>query len=178
VDYFGQVAVIKGVLTENRRKGRTNCHIIQISSVQGYFGIGERAPYSAAKHALVGFMDSLRAEVDTLRDSSDVVITLVSPGYIATQHSCNAVTGDGSLYARNDDTTATGWSPEEVANATLLRSARGRREIVLADKKIKFLIFMRCMFAALCFRLIRIRLTGSKEPIHKTIFKWLFGLPV
>jgi energy-converting hydrogenase Eha subunit E len=64
VDYFGQVSVVKSFLSANREKGSSRCHIIQISSVQGYFGLAERAPYAAAKHALVGFIDSLRSEVD------------------------------------------------------------------------------------------------------------------
>ena len=175
VDYFGQVAVIKGIRTAQIIRGGARLHIIQISSVQGYFGIGERASYSAAKHALVGFIDSLRAEVDNLTDNSDVIVTMVSPGYIATQHSCNALTGNGQLYSRNDETTVSGWPPEEVARKTLLGAANRQREVILADRKIKFLIIVRCIFAALCFRLIRNRHVGSKEPIYKSIFKWLIG---
>lgn len=53
-----------------------------------------RSAYSASKHALQAFMDSLRAEVA----SEGVNVTVVSPGYIKTNLSENAVTGSGSKY--------------------------------------------------------------------------------
>lgn len=38
-------------------------HVVQVSSVQGFFGLPGRTAYAAAKHAAIGFYDSLRAEV-------------------------------------------------------------------------------------------------------------------
>lgn len=38
-------------------------HIVVISSVQGKIGIANRSTYAASKHALIGYFDSLRAEV-------------------------------------------------------------------------------------------------------------------
>ena len=175
VDYFGQVSVVKSFLSANKEKGSSRCHIIQISSVQGYFGLAERAPYAAAKHALVGFIDSLRSEVDCLDHRSKCVVSLVSPGYIATNHSCNAITGDGSLYAHSDETTVGGWSPDEVASSTLREAALGKREIILADIKIKFLLLIRSVFPHLCFRLIRNRFQNSRQSTLSCILKWLFG---
>lgn len=49
---------------------------------------------SASKHALQGYFDSLRAELGP----RGVTVTVVSPGYIATQLSANAVQGDGSKH--------------------------------------------------------------------------------
>lgn len=176
VDYFGQVTIIKAVIASAKRRQRCNLHIIQISSVQGYFGLGERAPYSAAKHALVGFIDSLRAEVDSLESDSPVVVSLVSPGYIATNHSCNALRGDGSIYSQNDDTTADGWSAEHTAKCILRASAGRKREIFLAEKKISFLIIIRYIFPMLCFRLLKNHSKRTKDATWKVILKWLFGL--
>lgn len=53
-----------------------------------------RSCYSASKHALQGFYDSLRAEVA----DSNVQVSIISPGYINTNLSLNAVTQDGSTY--------------------------------------------------------------------------------
>ena len=36
---------------------------VVVSSVQGYFGLPQRAAYAASKHALHGYFDSLRAEL-------------------------------------------------------------------------------------------------------------------
>lgn len=49
---------------------------------------------SASKHALEAFFESVRSEVA----QRGVHVTLVCPGYINTQLSVNAVTGDGTQY--------------------------------------------------------------------------------
>src|SRR5215469_11851519 len=61
VNFFGAVAVTKAVLPAmvEARHG----HIVVISSLVGKFGTPLRSGYAAAKHALHGFFDSLRAEV-------------------------------------------------------------------------------------------------------------------
>lgn len=49
---------------------------------------------AASKHATQAFFDCLRAEVE----QHDIEVTVVSPGYIHTNLSLNAVTADGSKY--------------------------------------------------------------------------------
>ena len=44
---------------DERRDGR----VVVVSSVQGYFGLPQRAAYAASKHALHGYFDALRAEL-------------------------------------------------------------------------------------------------------------------
>ena len=76
----------------SRRKG----HIVNIGSIQGLFAVPNRSGYSASKHALQAFSDSLRAEVADL----DLAVTVVSPGYVDTNLSRNAMTGSGGNYGR------------------------------------------------------------------------------
>jgi len=71
----------------SRRRG----HIVAVSSIQGLIGIPYRSAYAASKHALQGFCDSLRAEISEY----GVQVTVVSPGYIKTKLSENALTPDG-----------------------------------------------------------------------------------
>lgn len=73
---------------------RKEGHIVAISSVQGLIGIPQRSSYAASKHALQGFCDSLRAEIAT----HNIKVTVISPGYIKTKLSVNALTGDGKQY--------------------------------------------------------------------------------
>lgn len=73
-----------------RKTGRIVC----VSSVQGKFAIPHRSAYAASKHALQAFCDSLRAEVA----DDNIKVTLVSPGYINTALSINALTGSGKQY--------------------------------------------------------------------------------
>ncbi|MEY4088286.1 MAG: hypothetical protein RJB55_557, partial [Verrucomicrobiota bacterium] len=76
VDYFGPVALSKAVLPS--MLARQSGHIVVVSSVMGYLGTPGRSSYAAAKHALHGYFDSLRAEV--WREG--IKVTLVCPGYV------------------------------------------------------------------------------------------------
>ena len=176
VDYFGQIAVIKGVISRWRLEGRRQGQIIQVSSVQGYFGITERAPYSSAKHALIGFIDSLRVEISEYPANDNFRITLVSPGYIATNHSINALTASGSTCNTQDEYSINGFPPAYVANEMLLQAAIGKTEIIIADSKVKLLIILRALCPALCFRILRNRYSGRKESLIISIIKCFFGL--
>jgi dehydrogenase/reductase SDR family protein 7B len=102
-----------------------------ISSVQGKLGIPWRTSYAASKHALQGYFDGLRAELA----SKSVSVTIVSPGYVRTSLSLNALNADGSLYNKMDDTTAGGMEATTVAEKILVSIARKETDIVLADAK-------------------------------------------
>lgn len=129
VDYFGPVALTKAVLPTMlaQRSG----HLVVVSSVMGYIGTPGRSTYAAAKHALHGYFDSLRAEV--WREG--VKVTLVCPGYVATQVSANALGARGELHGRTDATHLEGISAERCAAATLQAVARGREEIVVGGRE-------------------------------------------
>lgn len=49
---------------------------------------------SASKHATQAFFDTLKSELS----NTNIHVCLVSPGYVNTNLSLNAVTGDGSRY--------------------------------------------------------------------------------
>ena len=86
---------------------------VVVSSVQGYFGLPQRAAYAASKHALHGYFDALRAEL-AAETAARVSVTVVAPGYIRTGHSLHALTGDGRAYEKNDASTASGADPAAV----------------------------------------------------------------
>jgi NAD(P)-dependent dehydrogenase (short-subunit alcohol dehydrogenase family) len=73
VTYLGYV---HGTLSALRRMlPRDRGVIVQVGSALAYRGIPLQAPYCAAKHAVQGFMDSLRCEL--LHDGSRVQVTMV-----------------------------------------------------------------------------------------------------
>jgi NAD(P)-dependent dehydrogenase (short-subunit alcohol dehydrogenase family) len=73
VTYLG---VVHGTLSALRRMlPRDRGVIVQIGSALAYRGIPLQAAYCAAKHAVQGFMDSLRCEL--LHDGSRVQVTMV-----------------------------------------------------------------------------------------------------
>ena len=122
VDYFGPVALTKAVLTSMR--GRRSGHVVVISSVMGHLGTPGRSTYAAAKHALHGYFDSLRAEV--WRDGLHV--TIVCPGYVRTAVSANALGPRGEAIGPAG-AQERGISPERCARAILRGVARRREEV-------------------------------------------------
>lgn len=123
VDYFGPVALTKAVLPSMlaRRSG----HIVVVSSVMGYLGTPGRSTYAAAKHALHGYFDSLRAEMWRER----VHVTLVCPGYVKTAVSANAVGPRGETQSRTESSHETGITAEKCAAAIVRGVARKREEV-------------------------------------------------
>lgn len=73
-NFFGAVAMSKAVLPIMRKQG--SGHIIQVSSIVGLNGTISVSSYSASKHALEGWTESLRMEVRSL----GIKVVLVEPG--------------------------------------------------------------------------------------------------
>jgi NAD(P)-dependent dehydrogenase (short-subunit alcohol dehydrogenase family) len=73
-NFFGTVAMTKAVLPVMREQRAG--HIIQLSSIAGLSGAISVSSYSASKHALEGWSESLRLEVNSL----GIKVVLVEPG--------------------------------------------------------------------------------------------------
>lgn len=123
VDYLGTVALTKALLPHMIQAG--SGHFAVVTSLVGKFGSPMRSGYSAAKHALHGFFDSLRAEVY----QHNIQVTLICPGFIATNISINALTGDGSAQNTMDTATANGLSAKEAARQMLIAIQKRKQEV-------------------------------------------------
>mmetsp|Transcript_73226 Transcript_73226/g.136843 ORF Transcript_73226/g.136843 Transcript_73226/m.136843 type:complete len:374 (-) Transcript_73226:46-1167(-) len=163
VDYFSGVCLVKALLPAwmEARQG----HVVQVASVQGFFGLPGRTAYSAAKHAAVGFYDSLRAEVADF----DIKVTTVCPGYIRTGHSANAVR-TSSGYPEGH--TNKGVDPVPLAHELLTAAARQQAEMVPAAIDARAARFLRTCCPNLLFAIMRKRarkerrsLTGEEETV-------------
>jgi dehydrogenase/reductase SDR family member 7B len=126
-----------------------------ISSVQGKIGIPYRTSYAASKHALQGYFDGLRAE---LADKK-ITVTTVSPGYVNTSLSLNALNADGTKYNKTDETTANGMSPSELSERILLNMADGVADIVIADAKTCIGILLKVLMPQLFASMMKKRIS-------------------
>lgn len=126
VNYFGPVALTKTVLPGMlaRRSG----HIVTISSLMGKLHLPGRCAYAASKHALHGFFDCLRDEVE----GQGIAVTLICPGYIRTNASFHALEGDGQPHNAWDKEIATGLEPAKCARRIAVAIERRRREVIVA----------------------------------------------
>lgn len=77
-NFFGAVAMTKAVLPTMRQQ--RSGHIIQVSSISGLHGSVTVSSYSASKHALEGWSESLRMELNAL----GIKVVLVEPGAFQT----------------------------------------------------------------------------------------------
>ncbi len=122
LDYFSYIAITKALLPHfvERKSG----HFVVMSSVMGKIGTPMRSAYAAAKHALHGYFDCLRAEVSPM----NIKVTLLTPGYIQTNVAVNAVTKDGKPLGTTSRDIASGLSADAAAQQILKAIAKGAYE--------------------------------------------------
>ena len=137
VDYFSGVVLAKKLLPAMIAKG--SGHIVAISSIVGKFGFPLRSAYSAAKHAMHGFYESLWAELHT----QGIRVTVVCPGRILTNVSVNALTKDGTPHGEMDHGQANGISAETCAQKIIKAVRRDKREVYIGKKDLLMIYFKR-----------------------------------
>ena len=137
VDYFGGVQLAKAVLPSMLARGKG--HFVVISSIVGVFGFPQRSAYSAAKHALHGFYESLLAE----NGKYGIGLTMVCPGRILTHVSLHALKADGSEYGIMDHAQKNGISAQECARRIVRAVKRKKKEIYVCQKDILMVYFRR-----------------------------------
>ena len=127
IDFFAPVALTQAVLPSmlQRRSGQ----IVVTSSVVGKFSTPLRSGYAAAKHALHGFFDALRAEVA----KDGISVTMIIAGAIHTSVSINALTGDGSNYGVMDELQASGMDVERAADQMVQGIIADEPELLVAE---------------------------------------------
>ncbi len=120
VNFFGALDCTHAALSSLvDRRGM----IIAISSVAGFAPLIARTGYAASKHALNGFFDSLRTEVEPL----GVQVMVVCPSFIQTGIDKNALDGDGNLASHPRSIVGTRTTPEAIAEKIFMAAARNRR---------------------------------------------------
>lgn len=148
VNYFGTIAITKSVLPYMLQQKSGN--IVTISSIAGKFGFYYRSAYSAAKHALHGFFESLRMEI--YKDNVNVLI--VCPGKVKTNISVNALTEDGSKHNKMDPSTESGTSAADCAAQIIQALKSNQEEIFIGGKELRA-IWIKRFFPKLFSKLIR-----------------------
>ncbi|MCL2502533.1 MAG: SDR family NAD(P)-dependent oxidoreductase [Bacteroidales bacterium] len=148
IDYFGAVILTKAVLPQMIAQG--GGHILCTGSMVGLFGFPLRSAYSAAKHALHGFFESLRIEYYDY----NIKVGIIIGGRIRTAISMNAITGDGRAYGRMDEGQQNGISKEKAAKQILRGIKRNKFEIWVGSTELLMVLFKR-WFPRLHFSIAR-----------------------
>ena len=123
VNFFGSVNITKAALPSLvERRGR----IAVMSSVAGIAPLAVRTGYSASKHALHGFFESLRTEVA----ADGVSITMVCPSFVRTGIGDRALGGDGGRATVERTQTGTPVEPDDLAELVVAAIDRRRRLVL------------------------------------------------
>lgn len=147
-NYLGPVALTKALLPAMLARG-SGCFVV-VSSLSGKHGVPQLTSYAAAKHALHGFFDSLRAEVH----GQNIQITIVIPGIIRTPIIVNALTGSGGTYGKSLPSHDGGMSPDECAERILAAVARRKEEVAIGGPELLSL-YVKRYFPSLFSLMIR-----------------------
>ena len=149
VNFFGTVALSKAVLPS--MLARKSGMLVAVSSAVGKFGSPWRSGYSASKHALHGFFDSLRAECydDGLR------VLIVCPGFVSTNITMNALTATGAPLRSMDSATGNGLKADYTAAQIVSAIKSEKEEIVIGGFKENLGVWMKQHFPSIFSIMIR-----------------------
>jgi short-subunit dehydrogenase len=127
VNYMGAVYCTHYALPHlQKSRGR----IVGVASLTGLVGVPTRTAYAASKHAMRGFFDSLRIELQGTGTS----VTMIYPGFVATGIRENATGADGKPAKIDPVNKDEVMSVEECAALIVDAIADRKREVVMTLK--------------------------------------------
>jgi short-subunit dehydrogenase len=129
INYWGTVNLSKAILPKMLERGTGN--LVILSSVVGKFGTAFRSTYSASKHALQGYFDSLRCEVY----DKGLSVNIICPGFIKTNVTINSVTATGEKYNQMDENQENGMSAIDCAQKILEAIDQNKEEVLIGGKE-------------------------------------------
>ncbi|WP_343987341.1 SDR family oxidoreductase [Kangiella japonica] len=148
VNYFGTVALTQAILPHFLMQKSGG--VITVSSLVGKFTTPLRSAYSASKHAITAYMDSLRAE---LHDSG-LQFTTIYPGFIRTNLTYKALLGDGAEQNSMDRAQEEGMPPEECAKKIINAYQKGKAEAYIGGKETRAVLLKR-FFPSIFAKVVR-----------------------
>lgn len=149
VNYFGAITLSKSLLPKmvERKKG----HHVIVTSTVGIINTPLRSGYGASKHALHGFYDVLRAE----HHDDNIKVSIILPGFIRTEISKNALTGDGTPQETMDKATGNGMSAERCAHLIVNAIEKNKNEVYIGGLKEKTGIYLKRFWPRAARKVIR-----------------------
>jgi short-subunit dehydrogenase len=148
INYFSGIILTKSLLPGMIARGYG--HIVAISSVTGKFGFPLRSAYSASKHALCGFYETLGAEYY----QQGIRSTLVFPGRIRTNISLGALGPDGKPQNIMDHGQETG-TPVETCAKDIVNGIRKNKRDIYSGMREVLMIYIKRFLPGLSYRLAR-----------------------
>ena len=145
LNFFACLRLAKEALPHLRRsKGL----LVPVASVAGYAGIPTRTLYSASKHALVGFFESLRVELR----GSGVGVTIVAPDFVVTELHARAMGADGQAIGHGKLDPRKVMTAEACARL-MVRAMENRQRLLVTSARGRFGRWLKLLAPALVDRI-------------------------
>lgn len=131
VNYFANVRLIQSFLPLLRLTNRNSlcpARICVVSSLAGVLPSTLRSAYTASKHAMQGFANALRGELD----AKQVTLTLCCPGYVETEFHAKAASVGSSPNSSSHKREGC-MSAEECARECIVASCLSKAECIMTS---------------------------------------------
>ncbi len=148
VNFFGTINLTKAVakVMQKQKSGK----LVVVTSIMGKYGLPLYSTYSASKHALFGYFESLRQEL--YKDNISVLIA--TPGFINTDVSTKLLREDGSAYGIKSDAQEKGMSAADCAKG-IMKAVKNDRDHKYVGKYEIFSVYVKHYFPKLFYKLMR-----------------------
>jgi short-subunit dehydrogenase len=125
VNYLGCVYLTHAALPHLKK---SRGQIVTVASVAGLTGVPTRTGYSASKHAVFGFFDSLRIELA----GTGVSVTMIAPDFVVSDIHNRAIGPDGKPLGKSPLQESKIMTAEECA-ALVVKAMEKRRRLLITS---------------------------------------------
>lgn len=123
VNYLGCVWLTHFAMPELKR---SRGQIVAVASLAGLTGVPTRSGYAASKHALIGFFDSLRIELE----GSGVDVSVIAPDFVVSEIHRRSLGADGRPRGDSPMQEARIMTAEQCARMIVRAMARRKRLVI------------------------------------------------
>ncbi|GER08625.1 oxidoreductase [Iodidimonas muriae] len=148
LDFFAPISLTQKVLPIMLAQG--SGHVAVTASVAGKIGVQLRTGYCAAKHAVMGYFDALRAELA----AENIAVTTIVPGFIQTNISTYALKGDATPFGRQTESIAGGMDVMAAAEVIARGFERGKPEISVGKGREMQALWLKRLAPRLLFKMM------------------------
>jgi short-subunit dehydrogenase len=107
---------------------RSRGQIVAVASLAGMTGVPTRTGYAASKHALFGFFDSLRIELE----GTGVSVTIVAPDFVVSEIHRRSLGPDGNPLGKSSMQESKIMTAEECATHIVTAMSKRQRLAILS----------------------------------------------
>lgn len=154
-DFWGVVYGSRAAVKHFRQRGSSGA-LINVGSFLGDRAVAVQSTYSAAKHAVHGWTDALRMELE--KEKAPVSVTLIHPGRIDTPYNEHA----RSYMPKQPAHRGMIYPPEAVAEAILYAAEHPKRDMFVGFQA-KFLAILGALSPRLTDKLMEIWAFPSQQ---------------